>query len=76
VITNTNNALEFFNNVITRFYTLNARHSLSSLVDLFMEQLVFDLSMDIKALWKCYKLGREECNCYLMGTWLMSILSC
>jgi hypothetical protein len=47
-IASTNNALDSFNNVIKRCYTLNARHSLSALVDLFMEQLVFDISMDIK----------------------------
>ena len=55
-IASTNNALELFNNVIKRCYTLNARHSLSALVDLFMEQLVFDISMDIKDLRKCYEL--------------------
>jgi len=36
-VASTNNALESFNNVIKRCYTLNARHSLSALVDLFME---------------------------------------
>jgi len=55
-IASTNNALESFNNVIKRCYTLNARHSLSALVDLFMEQLVFDISMDVKDLHKCYEL--------------------
>jgi hypothetical protein len=55
-VASTNNALESFNNVIDRCYTLNARHSLSELVDLFMEQLVFDISMDIKDLRKCYEL--------------------
>jgi hypothetical protein len=55
-IANINNTLESFNNVIKRCYTLNARHSLSALVDLFMERLVFDISMDIKGLWKCYEL--------------------
>jgi len=29
---------------------------LSTLVDLFMEHLVFDISMDIKELQKCYEL--------------------
>jgi hypothetical protein len=52
----TNNALESFKNVIIRCYTLHARHSLSALVDLFMEWLVFDISMDIKDLRKCYEL--------------------
>ena len=55
-IASTNNALESFNNVRKRCYTLNARLSLSALVDLFMEQLVFDLSMDIKDLHKYYEL--------------------
>jgi hypothetical protein len=55
-VASTNNALESFNNVIKRCYTLNARHSLSALVDLFVEQLVFDMSMDIKDLCKCYEL--------------------
>jgi hypothetical protein len=55
-IASTNKALELFNNVIKRCYTLNARHSLSALVDLFMEQLVFDISMDIKDLRKCHEL--------------------
>ncbi len=41
-VASTNNALESFNNIIKRCYTLNARHSLSALVDLFMERLVFD----------------------------------
>jgi hypothetical protein len=31
-------------------------HSLSALVDLFIEQLVFDISTDIKDLHKCYGL--------------------
>jgi hypothetical protein len=31
-------------------------HSLSAIVDLFMECLVFDISMDIKELQKCYEL--------------------
>jgi hypothetical protein len=57
-IASTNNALELFNNVIKRCYTLNARHSLSALVDLFMERLVFDISMDIMDLRKCYELCR------------------
>jgi len=52
-----NNALESFNNVIKRCCTLHASHSLSALVDLFMERLVFDISMDIKDLRKCYKLN-------------------
>jgi hypothetical protein len=55
-VASTNNALESFNNLIKRCYTLNARHSLSALVDLFMELLVFDISMDIKDLRKCYEL--------------------
>jgi hypothetical protein len=55
-ITSINNTLESFNNVIKRCYTLNARHSLSALMDLFMEWLVFDISMDIKDLHKCYEL--------------------
>ena len=52
----TNNALESFINVIKRCYTLNARHSLSALVDLFMEGLVFGISMEVKDLKKCYEL--------------------
>jgi hypothetical protein len=52
-IASTNNALESFNNAIKKCYTLNARHSLFALVDLFMEQLVFDISMDIKDLRNC-----------------------
>jgi hypothetical protein len=55
-IASTNNALESFNNVIKRCYTLNARHSLSALENLFMEWLVFDISMDIKDLRKCYEM--------------------
>jgi hypothetical protein len=55
-IASTNNALEYFNNVIKRCYTLNARHSLSALVDLFTEWLVFVISMDIKDFRKCYEL--------------------
>jgi hypothetical protein len=55
-IASKNNALESFNNLIKRCYTLNARHSLSALVDLVMEQLVFDISMDVKDLCKCYEL--------------------
>jgi hypothetical protein len=57
-ISSTNNALESFNNVIKKCYTLNARHSLSALVDLFMKPLVFDISMDInrKDLRRCYEL--------------------
>ncbi len=57
-VASTNNALESFNNIIKRCYTLNARHSLSALVDLFMERLVFDVSMDLKDLRKCYELRR------------------
>jgi hypothetical protein len=55
-IASTNNTLKSFNNVIKRCYTLNARHSLSALVDLVMEQLGFDISMDVKDLCKCYEL--------------------
>jgi hypothetical protein len=55
-IVSTNNALESFNNLIKKGCTLNDRHSLSALVDLFMERLVFDISMDIKELQKCYDL--------------------
>jgi hypothetical protein len=55
-VASTDNTLESFNNIIKRCYTLNARHSLSALVDLFMEWLVFDTSMDTKDLHKCYEL--------------------
>jgi hypothetical protein len=40
-----NNALESFNNIIKKSYTLNTRHSLSALVDIFMEQLLFDYTL-------------------------------
>ncbi len=39
---------------IKKLYTLHTRHSLSALVDILMEWLVFDVSMDIKILRKCY----------------------
>jgi hypothetical protein len=55
-IVSTNNALESLNNLIKRCYTLNDRYSLSALVDLFMECLVFDISVDNKELQKCYEL--------------------
>jgi len=57
-IASTNNALESFNNVIKRSYTLNARHTLSALLDIFMERLVFDVSMDLKDLRKCFEMRR------------------
>jgi hypothetical protein len=55
-IASTNNALESFNNIIKKAYTLNTRHSLSALVDIFMEHLLFDYSMDLKDLRKCFEL--------------------
>lgn len=57
-IASTNNALESFNNIIKKSYTLNARHSLSALVDIFIERLLFDYSMDLKDLRKCFELRR------------------
>jgi hypothetical protein len=47
-IVSTINAMESFNNIIKKSHTLYTRHSLSALVEIFMEQLVFDVSMDIK----------------------------
>jgi hypothetical protein len=55
-IASTNNALESFNNIIKKSYTLHTRHSLSALVDIFLEWLVCDVSMDIKELRKCYEI--------------------
>jgi hypothetical protein len=57
-IASTNNDLESFNDVIKRCYIINARHSLSALVDLIMEWLVLDISMDIMDLCKCSELHR------------------
>ncbi len=60
-IASTNNALESFNNIMKKSYILNARHPLSALLDIFMldifmEWLVFDVSMDIKDLRKCFEM--------------------
>ncbi len=55
-IASTNNALELFNNIIKKFYTLHTRHSLSAPIDIFMEQLVFDFSM--KDLRTCNEMCR------------------
>jgi hypothetical protein len=55
-IASTNNAVELFNNIIKKSYTPNTRHSLSALVDIFMELLLFDYSMDLKDLRKCFEL--------------------
>jgi hypothetical protein len=54
-IASTNNALESFNNLSKKSYTLNTRHTLSALIEIFTEQLVFNVSMDIKELKKCYE---------------------
>lgn len=48
----TNNALEPFNNIIKKSYILNIRHTLSALVDIFMECLAFNISADIKGVKK------------------------
>ncbi len=57
-VVSTNNALESINSIIKKSYTLNARHTLSALVDILIEQLVFDISMDIKDLRKCFETRR------------------
>ena len=51
-IASTNNALEPFNNIIKKSYILNIRHTLSALVDIFMECLAFNISADIKGVKK------------------------
>jgi len=55
-LASTNNALESFNNILKKSYTLNSRHTLSALLDIFIEQLVFDVSMDLNDLRKCFEL--------------------
>ncbi len=57
-VASASNALESFNSIIKKSYTLNARHTLSALVNLLFERLVFDISMDIKDLTKCFETGR------------------
>jgi len=57
-IASTNNALESFNNTLKKSYTLNSRHAFSALLDIFIERLVFDVSMDLSDLRKCFKLRR------------------
>jgi hypothetical protein len=42
--------------MVKKSYTLNTRHSLSALVDIFMEWLLFYYSMDIMELRKCFEL--------------------
>ncbi len=54
-VASTNNALESFNCIIKKSSTLNARHPLSALVDILIERLVFDITMDIKDLRKCFE---------------------
>ena len=51
-----NNALESFNSIIKKSYTLNVRHTISAVVDILIERLVFDISMDIKDLRKCFEM--------------------
>jgi hypothetical protein len=72
-ITSTNNALESFNNFVKKSYTLYTRHSLLALVEIFMERLLFDYSMDIKELRKCFKLG--HLLAIAVDTWLQPIFS-
>ena len=55
-IASTNNALESFNNTLKKSFTFNSRHTLSALLDIFIERLVFDVSMDLSDLRKCFKL--------------------
>jgi hypothetical protein len=47
-----------FNSTLKKSYTLNSRHTLSALLDIFIERLVFDVSMDLNDLRKSFQLRR------------------
>jgi hypothetical protein len=61
-IASTNYALESF--IIKKSYTLNTRHTLSVLTDIFMEQLVLDVSMDVNELQKYFEMHRLSASCF------------
>ncbi len=58
-IANTNNALESFNNLIKRNYTFHVRHPLPALLDLILDRLLFDLSMDVISKRSVYEIKRN-----------------
>ena len=55
----TNNAIESFNKTFKKNYTFGTRHSLPALVDIIMEKLIFNLSMDIINGRKAYEVRRK-----------------
>ena len=61
-VANTNNALELFNKTIKKNYTLGTCHSLPALLDIVMEKLLFNFSLDIIAERKIFEERRNPCS--------------
>lgn len=55
-VANTNHALESFNYVVKRSYTFHVHHALPELLDLVMDHLMIDISMNIVSKHKCFEV--------------------
>lgn len=55
----TNDAIESFNNIVKRNYTLGVSNSLPVLFDLILEHIFIHVSLDIESQRKCNEVQRK-----------------